>query len=200
MSAIVGGAPLLVGEVRDDHADGHPEEAVDLPHPVGVAAGEIVVDGDDVDALALERIQIDRERRDERLSFAGLHLGDLAAVKRDAADQLDVVMALAERPDGRLADRREGFGEEIVELVAIGEPLAEQLGLPAQLLVGQRMDVGLEPIDGIDILAEAPDIAVVGRSEDAFCHCGEHGIPLKTRALQKGRKLPPTLGKLRSAM
>ena len=130
--AIVGVAALLVAEVGDDHPDGHAEEAIDLAHPVGVAAGEIVVDGDDMDALALERVQIDRERRDEGLALAGLHLGDLAAVERDAADQLDVVMALAERADRRLANGREGLGDQIVELFAIGQPLAEALGLAAQ--------------------------------------------------------------------
>ena len=98
----------------------HAEEAIDLAHPVRVAAGEIVVDGDDVDALALERVEIDGERRDERLALASLHLGDLAAVERDAADQLDVVMTLAEGPHRGLADRREGFGKQVVELVAIG--------------------------------------------------------------------------------
>ena len=91
-----------------------------------------------MDALALKRVEIDRERRDQRLAFAGLHLGDLAAVERDAADQLDVIMALAERPDRRLADRREGFGKQVVELLAIGQPLPETLGLAAQLVVGQR--------------------------------------------------------------
>ena len=142
--AVVGVAPLLVGEVGDDHPDDHAEEAVDLAHPVGVAAGEIVVDGDDVDALALERVEIDRERRDQGLAFAGLHLGDLAAMERDAADQLDVVMALAERADGRLAHRGEGFGQKIVELLAVGEPLAEEFGLAAQLVVRQRGDGRLE--------------------------------------------------------
>ena len=76
-----------------------------------------------MDALALKRIEIDRERRDQRLAFAGLHLGDFAAVERDAADQLDVVMALAERADGRLADRRERFGKQVVELLATRQPL-----------------------------------------------------------------------------
>ena len=149
----VGVAPLLVGEVGDDHPDRHAEEAVDLAHPVGVAAGEIVVDGDDVDALALERIEIDRERRDQGLTLAGLHLGDLAAVERDAADQLDVVMALAERADGRFAHRREGFGQKIVELGAVAEALAEDFGLGAQLLVRQSGDGRFETVDRIDIFA-----------------------------------------------
>ena len=53
----VGDLPLLVVELVLDDADRHAEEAVDAAHPLRVAAGEVVVDGDDVDALALERVQ-----------------------------------------------------------------------------------------------------------------------------------------------
>ena len=58
----VGLAALLVVEPVHDDADRQAEEPVDLPHPLGVAAGEIIVDGDDVDAFAGERIQIDGQR------------------------------------------------------------------------------------------------------------------------------------------
>ena len=167
---IIGVAPFLVGEVGHDHADAHPEEPVDLAHPVGVAAGEIVVYGDDVDALSLECIEVDRERGDERLAFAGLHLGDLAAVERDATDQLDVVVALAERPDRRFSNRGKSFGDQLVELLAVGQPPPEKLGLAHELVVAQRGNIRLEAVDRIDIFAEAADIAIVGRSEDAFCH------------------------------
>ena len=125
---MIGVAALAIGQVGDDHADGEAEEAVDLAHPVGVAAGEIVVDGDDVDALALERVEIDGERRDQGLALAGAHLGDLAAVEDDAADQLDVVMALAERALGRLADGGEGFGEDVVERLVRRQPVLEDAG------------------------------------------------------------------------
>ena len=110
-----------------DDADAHAEEAVDLAHPFGVAAGEIVVDGDDVDALAGERVEIDRERRDQRLAFAGAHLGDRALVQHHAADQLHVEMALLERALGGLAHGGEGRGEQIVEGLAGGELGAERL-------------------------------------------------------------------------
>ncbi len=198
--ASIGLPPLLVGKVGDDHADGHAEEAVDLPHPVRVAAGEIVVDGDDVDAAALERIQIDGERRDQGLALAGLHFGDLAPVEGDAADQLDVVVALAERPDRGLAHRREGFGKEVVELFAAGEPRAEQLGPAAQLVIRQGLDRRLQSIDRVDIFAKAADIAVVGRSEDVFCHCGEHEIPLKSARSRKSEIARRRSENLRRAM
>ena len=57
---------------------------VEGPHPFRVAPGQIVVDRHDVDALARQRVQEDRKRRDERLALAGRHLGDVApcAVRR----------------------------------------------------------------------------------------------------------------------
>ena len=111
----VGLAALLVGEVVDDDADGEAEEAVDLAHPLGVALGEVVVDGDDVDAVAGEGVEVAGKRGDEGLAFAGLHLGDLAGVEDDAADQLDVEVAHLDGALAGLADDGEGFGEDVVE-------------------------------------------------------------------------------------
>ena len=105
----------LVVETVDDDADGKAEEFVDLAHPFGVALGEVIVDGDDVDAAAGERVEIDRQRCDQRLAFAGLHLGDLAFVQHHAADQLHVEMALAERALGGLAHGGESGHQNVVE-------------------------------------------------------------------------------------
>ena len=119
------------------HADGEAEELVDLPHPLGVALGEVVVDGDDVDAAAGERVEIDRQRGDQRLAFAGLHLGDPAVVQDHAADELDVEMALAERALGGLATGRERRYQDIVEGLALLELLSELDGAGPQCLVGE---------------------------------------------------------------
>ena len=119
----IGLLALGIVEAVHDHAGGQAEEAVDLSHPVGVAPGEVVVDGDDVDALAGQRIEIDRQRRDQRLAFAGLHLGDIAFVQHHAADQLHVEMPLAERALGRLAHGGEGRNQDVVEGLAVGELL-----------------------------------------------------------------------------
>ena len=118
---LVGLAALVVVEAVDDDADGQAEEIVDLAHPLGVAAGEVVVDGDDVDALAGQRVEIDGKGGDQGLALAGLHLGDGALVEHHAADQLDVEMALAEGALGGLAHRGEGGHEEIVEGDAVGD-------------------------------------------------------------------------------
>jgi len=106
----VGFATLLVGEIVDDDADGEAEEAVDLAHPLGVALGEVIVDGDDVDAVAGESVEIAGERGDEGFAFAGLHLGDFAGVKDHAADHLDVKVTHADDAPAGFADDGEGFG------------------------------------------------------------------------------------------
>ena len=54
--AVVSGAALVVVEAVDDQAHGQAHEAVHLAHPLAVAAGQIVVDGNDVHALAGQRV------------------------------------------------------------------------------------------------------------------------------------------------
>ena len=57
MSARVCFLALGVIHIVLDAADGQAKEAINLTHPFGVAFGEIVVDGDDVNAAAGERVQ-----------------------------------------------------------------------------------------------------------------------------------------------
>ncbi len=152
---------LLIVEAVHDVADGEPEELVDLPHPVGVALCQVVVDGDDVDALAGERVEIDGQRGDQRLAFAGLHLGDLALVQHHAADQLHVEVALAERALGGFANRGEGRHEEVVKRGALGKLAAEVIGAQLQLIVAQPGDVLLQRIDRLDARVVAPHAALI---------------------------------------
>ena len=93
---------------------------MDLAHPGRVALGQVVVRGDEVDALARERVEVRGQRGDERLALTGLHLRDPAEVQGGAAHDLDVEVALAEHPLGGLADRGERLGEQLVEVLAVG--------------------------------------------------------------------------------
>ena len=99
-------------------------------HPLGVEAGEVVVDRDEVHAAARERVEVARQRRDERLALTGLHLRDPAEVQRRAAHDLHVEVALAEHPLAGLADGRERLGEQVVE--DVGDELALVLGVRAR--------------------------------------------------------------------
>ncbi len=124
---VVGLAPLGIGQAVLDDADRHAEEAVDLTHPIRVAPGEVVVDRDDVRALAGQGVQIDGQRGDQRLALAGPHLGDLALVQDHAADELDVVVPHSRARAGGLADHREGRDQEVVEESC---PLRAGRGIP----------------------------------------------------------------------
>ena len=162
----IGRLALLVVEFVDDDADGETEELVDPAHPFGVAAREVVVDRDDVHALAGQGVEIDREGGDERLALARLHFGDLALVQDHAALELHVEVALAQGPLGRLAHGREGFRQQIVERFALGQALAELGGLAAELFVREFDHLRLEGVDLRHRLVEALDDPVVGRPEE----------------------------------
>ena len=103
---------------------------VDRPHPLRVAAGEVVVDGDDVHALAGDRVEDRRERRDEGLALAGAHLRDLPLVEHHPADELDVEVAHPERPDHRLAGHREDVRDDVVERLLDLRDVPLATGLP----------------------------------------------------------------------
>ncbi len=108
-------AALLVVQIVHDDAHGQAEKAIELAHPLRVALGQVVVDRDDVDAAATERIQINRKSRDQRFSFAGLHFGDLALVQHHAADQLHIEVAHLEDAAAGLANHRESFHQNLVQ-------------------------------------------------------------------------------------
>ena len=125
-------------------------------------------------ALAVEGVEIDRQGGDQRLAFAGLHLGDLALVQDHAAHELHVEVALAERALGRLAHRGEGLDQQVVQGLALGQALAEFGGLGAQLLVGELGELRLERVDLRHRLVEAFDDAIIGCAEQASGERPQH--------------------------
>ncbi len=182
----VGGPALPVVEPVHDDADRHAEEAVDLAHPLRVAPREVVVDGDDVNTVSRQRVEINRQGRDQRLALTGFHLGDLALVEHHAADQLHVEMPLAQRALAGLAHHGEGFGQQLVQGRTVGEARPELHGLGPECLVAERCHRRLQRID----LRHPPLICferpVVGGAEQGAGNAGEHEIlPERT-----ARRLP----------
>ena len=119
-------------------ADRKAEAVVDRAHPLRVTLGEVVVHRDEVGALAGEGVEIDGERGDERLAFTGLHLGDLALVEHRAAEDLHVEVAQADAATGGFAHGGERLGQDVVQRLAVREPLTELVGVRGELFVGQR--------------------------------------------------------------
>ena len=100
-----------------------------LPHPLGITLCQIIVDRDDADALSLQRVQISRKRRDQRLSFSGFHLGDTSLMQYDSANDLYAIVLHAEGPHRRLADDRVCLRQEIIQRLAFFEAILKFLCL-----------------------------------------------------------------------
>ena len=161
--AVVHLAPEIVGHELLDAADGDSEELINIAHPLGVAAGEVVVGGDELRVAAGEGVEVERERGDEGLALAGGHLGNLALVERDAADELHIVvhhvprefvlahgnLAAVEATGGVLYDGK-SLGQKLVEGFTGLETVAELSGLRPELVIGQRLAGSLEFVDTDD--------------------------------------------------
>jgi hypothetical protein len=138
----------------------------DRTDPLRVSLGQVVVGGHDVDAAPDQRVEVRRQRRDEGLALAGAHLGDGPPMQDDAAQELHVVMALAERPHHRLANRGEGLRKDLLQrrvdlrqlLLAL---LLELVGHPGRVGPGQRrlagvgVRIGLAQLDRREEVADA---------------------------------------------
>src|SRR5436190_11166904 len=151
-----------------DPAGPHPELLVDRPHPVRVALRQVVVDRDQVNAVAGDRIQVQRLRRDERLSFARLHLGDVAFMQDDPTHHLHVEQTNPDRPLERLAHGRIRLEEHLLERLAVLVPLLELGRLGSELLVAQLLEIGLEGRDVLGLGLEALEAPPLAHPQDFF--------------------------------
>jgi hypothetical protein len=127
-----------------------------------------------VHALAFERVEVGRQRGDERLAFAGAHFRDLAQVQHHAADQLHVVMAHAEHAARGFAADGEGFGQKLVERFALRRRVLELRRLRLEFGVGQRLHLRFERVDLLDDAPELAEQAFVTAAEDAGKQAIEH--------------------------
>ncbi len=167
----VGLPSLLGGHLGDDDADLQAQEAVDPAHPLRVTFGQVVVGGDDVNALTGDRVQVGGQRRGERLALTGAHLGDLPEVQGGATHELHIEVTLAQRALGGLPHDGEGLWQQLVETLAIGVTAAELVGLRPQLIVGQRGDLLLERVHVRRDVAQALEsLALAGAEQSGQDH------------------------------
>ena len=115
----VGSLALLIIHVMNDSACGQPEKGVNLPHPFGVAAREVIVDRDHMDTFARKGVQGNGKRGNESFAFAGLHLCDAAAVQDDTADELHIKMPHVHSPARSFAYQCKNIGQDIIQAHAV---------------------------------------------------------------------------------
>src|ERR1019366_1165096 len=102
--------------------------------------GQVVVDRDNVDSTSGKRIEVNRQGRNQRFTFAGFHLGDLALVQHNSADQLHIEVPHLQHAPTRLARHREGLGKNLVQRLLhfpfvasaknLGDKLVDQCCVP----------------------------------------------------------------------
>ncbi len=177
--------------LRLNESDLETQELVDATHPLGVALGQIVVDGDHVNGIR-ETVEVAGQCRDQRLTFTGLHLGDHALVEHYAADELNIEVPHAQGANCAFSAHRERLDKQIIELLAFFEAITKLLCLSPKSLVGQRLDLGFKSIDRSDLALELPELPILAHCE----HFGEdvdHGIPRLFKRGGYGGKTPRIL-------
>ena len=127
-----------------------------------------------MNGASIERVQISRQRRYQRLAFAGAHLGDLAFVQRDAAHQLHVVGAFATSPARCLAYGGKGFRQQRIQGRAIVQTLLELGGSGGEFLGAKRLHGRLKRANALDNAPHALQLAGISRAEDLANNAGNH--------------------------
>jgi hypothetical protein len=171
----VGGLLLLAAHLRQIDADRQAQEVVELAHPLGVAPRQVIVHRDQMDALARQRVQVDRQGGHQGLAFAGAHLGNLAVVEHHATDQLHVEVTHLQRALARLAHHGEGLGQQRIERLAGGMTLLQQASLVAQRGVIHALEARLQRIDRLHIATVLTQQALIAAAEQAGEDGGKHG-------------------------
>jgi len=74
-------------------------------------------------ALTQQRVQIQRQRGDQCLALARLHLGDAPLVQHDSADELHIEVPHVQRASRGFTTRCERFGQDVVQRCAVLQSL-----------------------------------------------------------------------------
>ena len=126
---------IAKGPVVLQDAHRQAQRVVNGAHPYRVTAGQVVIDRDDVDALARQSVKIGGQGGNQRLAFAGFHLGNLPPVQHHSSDELHVVVPLPQAAPSRLPHHGERFGENVIQRLALLETDLELPGFGRQLVV-----------------------------------------------------------------
>ena len=86
----------------------------------------------------------------------------------DAAHLLHVEEADAHGALERLADRREGLEDELVDRLAVLDPLPELGSLSGELVVGELLELGLERADVGRLFGETFETPAFPEAKDLF--------------------------------
>ncbi len=109
-------------------------------------------------------------------------------------------VTLAERAAAGLPHRRESLGQQVIERFAVFETLLELVRHRAQLVVGERLEVGLDLIDGVgERLEFAQDAAFAGAKHLLQDHVDSLPVSDLVRSMVGARQITGWLARDRPA-
>ena len=142
---VVGFLSERVLEVMDDQTDLETHVFIELAHPLGVTAGKVVVDGDDV-----------------------FHLSDTSLMEHDAAQHLNGEVLHSEHTPARLTAGGERVGENIVGGLAVRETFLEERRLVFQLALAHSGILAFKRDDLVSDRLDPLDLALAVVAEHCF--------------------------------
>ena len=107
-------------------------------------------------AFAGEGVEVDGQSSHQSLAFTGAHLGDVTPMQHDTADDLHREVLHAQHAPAGLAADGVGVGQDVVQGLALGQPLFQGGGHGLQLGIGHGLVLGFQSHhlvgDGLDAL------------------------------------------------
>ncbi len=130
-----------IGLMGIDKPGGQAQEAIKTPHPLGISASQVVVDGNYVSAASGQGVQVSREGGNQGLTFPGTHLGNLVEVQGGTAHELHIEMAHVEHAAAGFTTNRKGFRQNVLHHLSQGS-VFHGANLPGHLrhIIGNQLD------------------------------------------------------------
>ena len=167
---------LVEIQIMNDEADGETQEFIYLSHPFAVSFRQIIIDGNDMDALAIQCIQIDWCRSDQRLAFAGTHLGNVSTMQNNTTDQLGIEVTHPQHAARGFTNDRKSLRQDIIQCLTLGKTRFEFIGFVRQRRIAQLLQTILQRVDLLLYnFADLFDFLLIGSIEESVKKLIKHG-------------------------
>ena len=126
---------IVLAHARQHAADSAVQELEHLAHFLRLELSEVVVDGNNVNASAVERVSVSSKAGNKRFTFTCFHFCDTSLMQNDSTNDLNGVRLFAQHSERSLTAYSECIAKHIVQRFAFLDPVTEDIGLCGQLLV-----------------------------------------------------------------
>ena len=118
---IIGNLSLIKIQIMNNQTYRESKELINLSHPLAVSFCQVIIDRNDMSALAFQRIQINRCYSDQRLTFTSTHFGNVATVKNHTPDKLYIILTHTENTAGSFPYNSKSLRQDIIQCFSISQ-------------------------------------------------------------------------------